>query len=528
VTDYGHELIFGSFLTPSRESPESVVALAQLSEQLGLDLVTFQDHPYQPALLDTWTLMSYVAASTIQIKIAPSVLNLPLRPPAVVARAAASLDLLSGGRFELGLGAGAFWDAIEAMGVPRLTPGESITALDEAIQIIRQVWDTSVRGGVRVDGEHYRVAGAKRGPAPAHDIEVWLGAYKPRLLRLTGRVADGWLPSSAYLPPAELGAANTIIDEAARAGGRLPSDVRRLYNISGTFAARGGGFLQGPAGQWVDELTELALADGISAFILGSDDPAMLTAFAEEVAPAVREAVAAGRAAPSAVESNPTAGPDRVQVQPATIEAAAAVAPDSSAFSIATTPDDGTRLAESLWDESTRPTGPAPAPGRHYSPRDLASGQQLVDVHNHLRAELTQIRDLVAQVLEGSTDPAAARSSINEMTLRQNNWTVGAYCAAYCRLVTTHHSIEDQALFPRLRRGDPQLAPVVDRLHWEHEIIHEVLEGVDHALVAFVGPEHDGAQLQLAVDQLTDTLLSHLSYEERELVEPIARLGVLV
>jgi hemerythrin-like domain-containing protein len=134
----------------------------------------------------------------------------------------------------------------------------------------------------------------------------------------------------------------------------------------------------------------------------------------------------------------------------------------------------------------------------------------------------------VAQVLEGSTDPAEARSSINEMTLRQNNWTVGAYCAAYCRLVTTHHSIEDQALFPRLRRSDPQLAPVVDRLHWEHEIIHEVLQGVDHALVAFVGPEHDGGQLQLAVDQLTDTLLSHLSYEERELVEPIARLGILV
>ena len=181
-----------------------------------------------------------------------------------------------------------FWDAIEAMGVPRLTPGESITALDEAMQIIRQVWDTSVRGGVRVDGEHYRVAGAKRGPAPAHDIEVWLGAYKPRILRLTGRVADGWLPSSAYLPPAELSAANTIIDEAACAGGRLPSDVRRLYNISGTFAARSGGFLQGPAGQWVDELTELALADGISAFILGSDDPAMLTAFAGGVVPAVR------------------------------------------------------------------------------------------------------------------------------------------------------------------------------------------------------------------------------------------------
>ena len=111
--------------------------------------------------------------------------------------------------------------------------------------------------------------------------------------------------------------------------------------------------------------------------------------------------------------------------------------------------------------------------------------------------------------------------------MRQNNWTVGAYCAAYCRVVTTHHTIEDQALFPRLRRGDPRLAPVVDRLHTEHEIIHDVLEEVDRALVAFVGPDGDGRGLQ-AADELSDTLLSHLSYEERELLEPIARLGVLV
>ena len=108
MTDYGQELRFGSFLTPSQQNPEHVVGLAQLSEQLGLDLVTFQDHPYQPALLDTWTLLSYVAAATVQITLAPNVLNLPLRPPAVVARSAAALDLLSGGRLELGLGAGAF------------------------------------------------------------------------------------------------------------------------------------------------------------------------------------------------------------------------------------------------------------------------------------------------------------------------------------------------------------------------------------------------------------------------------------
>ena len=93
-----------------------------LSEQAGLDLVTFQDHPYQPAFLDTWTLLSYVAARTSRVRLAPNVTNLPLRPPAVLARCVASLDLLSGGRVELGLGAGAFWDAIEAMAARAARP----------------------------------------------------------------------------------------------------------------------------------------------------------------------------------------------------------------------------------------------------------------------------------------------------------------------------------------------------------------------------------------------------------------------
>ena len=198
-------------------------------------------------------------------------------------------------------------------------------------------------------------------------------------------------------------------------------------------------------------------------------------------------------------------------------------------FPVVPTPDPGVRLAaEPSWDESTRPTGPTPDPDRTYSPRALSSGQHLVDIHDHLRDELEQVRGLVDQVLDGSADAVAARSRINEMTMRQNSWTLGAYCAAYCRVVTTHHTIEDQAMFPRLRAADPRLAPVVDRLELEHGVIHDVLERVDRALVAFVGPAADADGLQRAVDELTDTLLSHLSYEERELVEPLARLGVLV
>lgn len=180
------------------------VDLAIVADREGLDLVTFQDHPYQPALHDGWTLLSYVASRTKQIHVSGNVLNLPLRQPAVLARSAASLDLLSGGRLELGLGTGAFWDGIEAMGGRRLTPGQSIDALEEAITIIREIWATDKPGGVRVNGIYYQVNGAKRGPAPAHDIGIWIGAYKPRILKLTGRLADGWLPSLSYLPADQL------------------------------------------------------------------------------------------------------------------------------------------------------------------------------------------------------------------------------------------------------------------------------------------------------------------------------------
>ena len=296
MPDYGHDLAFGTFITPQNQRPDEVVALAQLTEQVGLDLATFQDHPYQPGFLDTWTLMSWVAAQTETLRVAPNVLNLPLRQPAVLARSAASLDLLSRGRVELGLGAGAFWDGIEAMGGPRRTPGESVEALSEAIDVIRGIWDVGEHGGVRVDGRHYRVRGAKRGPEPAHDIGLWLGAYKPRMLRLTGRKADGWLPSLSYLPLEDVAAANRTIDEAATGAGRNPREIRRLLNIQGAFGD-GDGFLQGPPEQWVQELLPLVTEDGFSTFIVMGDDPRTIQTFGQEVAPALRDAVARDRVA---------------------------------------------------------------------------------------------------------------------------------------------------------------------------------------------------------------------------------------
>jgi alkanesulfonate monooxygenase SsuD/methylene tetrahydromethanopterin reductase-like flavin-dependent oxidoreductase (luciferase family) len=288
--NYGHPLEFGTFITPQSADPEAAVALAKLSEDLGYDLVTFQDHPYQPALLDTWTLMSWVAGRTERIRIAANVLNIPLREPAVLGRAAASLDLLSGGRLELALGAGAFWDAIEAMGGPRRAPGEAVEAFEEAIDIVRGITDTSESAPLRIDGEFYRVSGAQRGPVPAHEIPIWIGAVKPRMLRLIGRKGDGWLPTLGYLKPGELRAGNSIIDEAAREVGRDPREIRRLVNISGRFSAERGGFLDGPSDQWVADLLPLVVEDGVGTFILMSDDPGIIERFAREVVPALRDA----------------------------------------------------------------------------------------------------------------------------------------------------------------------------------------------------------------------------------------------
>ena len=195
------------------------------------------------------------------------------------------------------------------------------------------------------------------------------------------------------------------------------------------------------------------------------------------------------------------------------------------------TPDDGTRLSATLpWDEAARPT--APASDAPYLQPTIP--QHLVDIHDHLRGELAQVRDIVDQVRRGQLGVGAARSEINTMTMRQNNWTLGAYCESYCRVVTGHHTLEDRSAFTHLRRSEPDLGAVLDRLSEEHHVIHDVLEQVDDALVGLVGAPTRGAdasaaldELQRALDLLTDTLLSHLAYEERELIPPLARHGFM-
>lgn len=342
-------------------------------------------------------------------------------------------------------------------------------------------------------GSPARIARRRRNP-----VSIWVGAYKPRMLALTGRKADGWLPSLPYLQEGDLARGNDAIDEAAVAAGRDPRAIRRLLNV--------------PAGLPVEELARFAVEDGVSTLIAMIDDAATLRAFAAETAPALRALVAAARSG-RPVEPEP----ERPRVE--------LPAGEYERLGVAPTPDDGGRVAAvSPWDESTRPHRPPSGPDVTYTSRGRAVGKHLIDVHDVLRTELDELRDVLAQVREGALGAGEARARLNELALRQNDWTLGAFCSRYCGFVASHHGLEDDAIFPHLAQAEPGLAAVLERLEEEHLAIHEAIHEIDRALVHHL-TDPDYGRLQAAIDYLTDALRSHLAYEERELVEPLARLG---
>ena len=275
----------GIFVVPDATDPASTIGQLLAADSVGLDVVGVQDHPYQWRFFDTWTLLAYVAGRTERVRLLPDVINLPLRLPSVLGKAAASLDVLSGGRVELGLGAGTFWDAIEAMGGPRRTPGASVDALEEAIAILRGFW--SGERSVSFEGEHYRVKGAKPGLPPAHPIRIWVGAYGPRMLRVTGRLGDAWLPSLGgdYVTPEDAPRMQAIVDEGAKAAGRDPAEIERAANVIA---------LEGDMAGWPGQLARIATELGFSTLLVGTpgEDPiADIRRLGEEVAPRLRELV---------------------------------------------------------------------------------------------------------------------------------------------------------------------------------------------------------------------------------------------
>ena len=219
MTDYGHELKFGTFITPSNQHADRVVAAAVATERSGLDLATFQDHPYNPGMLDAWTLIAFAAARTERIALSGNVLNVPLRQPAVLARSVASLDLLSKGRIELGLGAGAFWDGIAAMGGDALTPGQAVDALSEAIEIIRGIWDASAPGGVRVDG-HTSSGYGCTARSSAGSQSVALARCLQAADAVSGRAQGRWVAAVASLSEVADGRGVERDDRRCGPGGR--------------------------------------------------------------------------------------------------------------------------------------------------------------------------------------------------------------------------------------------------------------------------------------------------------------------
>jgi alkanesulfonate monooxygenase SsuD/methylene tetrahydromethanopterin reductase-like flavin-dependent oxidoreductase (luciferase family) len=289
------DVLFGFSLLPTADL-DAHLALVHAAEEHGLDLVGVQDHPYAPQLVETFSLIATLLARTERLRFFPDVAALPLRPAAMLAQAAATLDVLSGGRFELGLGAGGNWHGIESMGVPRLTPGEATAALAEAIAVLRALWSP---GTADVQGEHHSVTGVHTGPLPAHPIGIWVGSQGPRSFELTGRLADGWAaPIPSYLPYEKWPAANETISQAATAAGRDPGDVLRMAQIVGTItdrpgdaeASEGSAPVRGTADQWAALLARLATEQPFRCFVFWPEQGTVdqVERFARDVVPAVR------------------------------------------------------------------------------------------------------------------------------------------------------------------------------------------------------------------------------------------------
>jgi alkanesulfonate monooxygenase SsuD/methylene tetrahydromethanopterin reductase-like flavin-dependent oxidoreductase (luciferase family) len=297
-------VLLGVNVDPSAARAAEALERARMADELGLDLLTIQDHPYNPGFLDTWTLLAALGAATRRVGLGTNVLCTPLRPPAMLAKQAASLDVLTGGRLELGLGAGAFLDGIRGFGVE---PGDRFRAFREALEVIRGTWEAASEGTTfSYEGTVHRVPGVRPGPPPAHRIRIWVGAGGPSMLRLAGRAADGILLSNAYVPPERLDSLQALVDQGASRAGRPPEAVRRGYNLMGVLDLGRGptvrpsrpGLLAGPPGRWVEEIVRLYREHRQDTFIfwpVAGPELAQVERFAREVAPAVRELLGGGR-----------------------------------------------------------------------------------------------------------------------------------------------------------------------------------------------------------------------------------------
>jgi alkanesulfonate monooxygenase SsuD/methylene tetrahydromethanopterin reductase-like flavin-dependent oxidoreductase (luciferase family) len=296
---------FGIFISPSGHDPERVRDHVLTADEAGFDYVSIQDHPYVPAFLDTFALIGSLIGRTRRVKFVPNVANLPLRPPAMLAKTAATLDVMSGGRFELGLGGGRSGPQITGLGGPGLTPGQVVTAVEEAITVLHAMWTPGRT--VSFAGEQYQLRDVQTGPAPAHPIGIWLGAAGPRMLNLLGRAADGWV-APLSMPYETKPAGQDRIDAAARAAGRSPDAIRRVIQLVGTVTDRaatserprsgpGGAPIRTTPDIWARIIAEFVTEERFDTvnFVPEAENPQQISRFATEVVPAARALVAARR-----------------------------------------------------------------------------------------------------------------------------------------------------------------------------------------------------------------------------------------
>ena len=297
-------LRFGVMISKSAADGTDVVAQARRAEALGFDAVMVHpDHLHGVGpTLETWTALTWVAAHTTRISVAPGVLSLPYRHPAVIAKMAETLSRLSGNRLLLPLGGGndRWSGAFRALGLAQRSPAETVEATEEALDILRGLWS---QPAFSYSGKHFHVEGASLEPRPAHPIPIWLGAYGARMLDLTGRKADGWFPSLIVLAPEAAYAKLQQIRRAAAEAGRDPDTLTYAYNVglrveNGVRSVRS---QPGPTGQIVGTAPEVA--ERLAAFLRhgftflnlwpGGDFTTQVERLASEVVPAVRALAAA-------------------------------------------------------------------------------------------------------------------------------------------------------------------------------------------------------------------------------------------
>jgi alkanesulfonate monooxygenase SsuD/methylene tetrahydromethanopterin reductase-like flavin-dependent oxidoreductase (luciferase family) len=221
------ELLIG--LGISNSTMADPVGEATLAEALGFDFVSASDHPVgaEPTY-ETPTLLTWIAARTSRISVVSRVLGVPFRRPAVLAKSTESVHRLSGGRVVLGLGAGYSDPEIRALGGRSLSPGQKVVGLGEAVEIIRGAWTDA---GFSYAGTVHTVQGLTLAPRPMSRIPIWLGTFGNRALAVTGRLADGWIPSYGHVPPERIPELRDRIATAAVAAGRAPDAVRGIYNV---------------------------------------------------------------------------------------------------------------------------------------------------------------------------------------------------------------------------------------------------------------------------------------------------------